>query len=205
MSETGGAFDPNAVEGERPSGSQYIQLKDLRIWAIALGLLSIPCYFVYKVLEGNSERHRCISNLGAIYSAVNLYAEQHDNRFPPMARTESDFVTPTPSPQGHPYTWVSDVSAFMNTRQNFVCPTAEDAEVVRNESPESTKKTVNSAYGMYIPYGGILTSLVESPDDVVLIAETSNRGAKDTFDPMPYRSSLPDGFTIGWSDSNAKS
>jgi hypothetical protein len=205
MSDTGGPFDPNAVEGERPAGSQYVQLKDLRIWAIALILLSIPCYLVYKVLEGNSERHRCTSNLAAIYSAVNLYAEQHDNRFPPMARTESDFVTPTLSPEGHPYTWVSDVSAFMSKRQNFVCPTAEDAETVHNESPESSKMTVDSTYGMYIPYGGMLTSLVESPDDIVLIAETSNRGAKETLDPTPYRGTLPDGFTIGWSNSNEKS
>jgi len=83
-----------------------------------------------------------------------------------------------------------------------ICPTAGDAEVVRNESPESSKKTVNSTYGMYVPYGGILTSLVESPDEVVLIAETSNRGAKDTFNPKPYGENLPDGFTIGWSNSN---
>lgn len=202
MSETSGAFDPNAVEGERPSGNQYIQLKDLRIWAIALILFGAASYPVYMVLAGNSERHRCISNLGAIYNATNLYAEQHDNRFPPIARTAGDFVTPTLSPEGHPYSWVSDVSSFMSTRQNFVCPTAKDAEVVRNESPESSKKTVNSAYGMYVPYGGLLSSLVESPDEVVLIAETSNGGAESTLDPVPYGSGLPDGFAIGWSSSN---
>jgi hypothetical protein len=202
MSETSGAFDPNAVEGEKAGGNQYIQLKDLKIWAIALVVLSIPSYLVYTVLAGNSERHRCISNLGAVYSAINLYAEQHDNRFPPIARTAGDFVTPTLSPEGHPYSWVSDVSAFMNTRQSFVCPTADEAEVVRNESPESSKKTVNSTYGMYVPYGGNLTSLVESPDEVVLIAETSNRGANSTVDPTPYGPNLPDGFAIGWSNSN---
>jgi hypothetical protein len=203
MSETSGAFDPNAVEGEKAGGTQYIQLKDLKVWAIALVLLGVATYPVYMVLMGNSERHRCISNLGAVYSAINLYAEQHDNRFPPIARTASDFVTPTLSPEGHPYSWVSDVSSFMNTRQSFVCPTADEAEVVRNESPESSKKTVNSTYGMYIPYGGILTSLVESPDEVVLVAETSNHGAKSTFNPTPFGGDVPDGFAIGWSNSNA--
>ena len=203
MSDSNGAFDPNAVEGERPSGHQYVQLKDLKIWALGLALIGAATYPVYMVLAGNSERHRCISNLGAVYSAINLYAEQHDNRFPPIARTAGDFVTPTLSEDGHPYSWVSDVSAFMNTRQSFVCPTADETEVVHNESPESSKKTVNSTYGMYVPYGGILTSLVESPDDVVLIAETSNEGSKSTFNPTPYGANVPDGFAIGWSNSNA--
>lgn len=195
-------YDPNAVEGEKSHGTQYISPRDVKIAAVAFAILSVPSFFVYRVLVGNSERHRCISNLGAIYAAVSLYAEQHDNRFPPIARTEGDLVTPSLSDGGHPYTWVSDVAPFMSARQNFLCPTAEESEMVLNESAESTTKTIPSAYGMYVPYGGGLTSLVESPDDVVLVAETSDRGARGTYDPKPFGEDRPDGFAIGWSSSN---
>lgn len=204
MSDSPGAYDPNAVEGERSGGTQYISPKDLKIYAIALLVLSVPLYFVYQVLLGNSERHRCTSNLAAIYSAINLYAEQHDNRFPPIARTQGDLVTPDLGQSGNPYTWVSDVAPFMNSRQNFLCPTATPAEAVHNESAESTKKTVLSAYGMYVPFGGVLTSLVENPDEAILIAETSNLGSNGTLDPKPFKDGIPDGFQIGWSDSNTE-
>lgn len=200
MSDT--PYDPNAVDGEKPSGTQYISAKELKIAGIALLVLSVPMYFIYQVLLGNSERHRCISNLGAVYAAINLYAEQHDNRFPPIARTEGDLVTPDLGTTGHPYSWVSDVAPFMSARQSFLCPSAEPAEIVHNESADSAKKTVDSAYGMYAPYGTVLTSLVESPDDVILVAETSSNGARSTLDPKPFGSGIPDGLAIGWSDSN---
>lgn len=202
MSDVSGPYDPSAIEGEKPSGHQYVSAKDLRVWGIAFVLLSVPFYFIYKVLEGNSERHRCTSNLGAIYKAINLYAEQHDNRFPPLVRTESDFVTPSLGENGTPYTWVSDVAPFMGTRQTFSCPTSTETERVLNESGESSSQTIASSYGMYVPYGGVLTSLVESPDQVVLIAETSDRGSQATVDPIPFGKSTPDGFAIGWSNSN---
>ncbi len=203
MSDSSGPYDPNAIEGEKPAGSQYISLKDVRIGAIFVALLSVPCYFVYKVLEGNSERHRCIVNLGAVYEAINLYAGEHDNRFPPIARTDVDGYTPTLGTTGKPYTWVSDVGAFMTSRASFLCPTAEPGEVVHNESATKANATVPSAYGMYEAYGGVLTSLVESPDDVVLVSETSTNGAKSTLDSKPFGTNLPDGFAIGWSDSNS--
>jgi hypothetical protein len=196
------AFDPNAVEGEKASGTQYISPRELKIAGIALVVLSVPMYFVYQVLLGNSERHRCISNLGAVYAAINLYAEQHDNRFPTITRTQGDLVTPDLGTSGNPYSWVSDVAPFMSTRQSFLCPSAEGPEIVHNESADSAKKTVDSAYGIYAPYGGVLTSLVESPDEVILVAETSDNGSKSTFDPKPFGSGIPDGFSIGWSDSN---
>ena len=94
MSDHTGPYDPNALEGERPGGTQYISGKQVRVAAIALAVLSVPFYFIHGVLQGNSERHVCISNLRGIYNAINLYAEQHDNRFPPIARSESDGVTP---------------------------------------------------------------------------------------------------------------
>ncbi len=204
MSDIQGAYDPNAIEGEKTGGAQYISARDLKIFGIALLVLSVPLYFVYQVLLGNSERHRCTSNLGAVYAAINLYAEQHDNRFPPIARTQADQITPDLGTTGKPYTWVSDVAPFMSTRQSFLCPSAKPGEIVHNESGESAKKSVDSAYGMYVPYSGVLTSIVESPDEVILVAETSNQGSESTFDPKAFGEGIPDGLAIGWSDSNAE-
>lgn len=202
MSDATGPYDPNAVEGEKPVGHQYVSVKDLRVWGIGLLVLSVPMYFVYKVLEGNSERHRCITNMSGVFSAINLYAEQHDNRFPPLARTQPDGVTPQLSENGEAYTWISDVQPFLTKRASFVCPTATAPEAVPNEGEGG--KTLPSTYGMYAPYAGILTSLVEAPDQIILVAETSNHGAKATYDPVPFGADIPDGFAIGWSNSNAK-
>ncbi len=197
-----GPYDPNALEGEKPQGHQYVSLKDLRTLAIC-GVVAAPfMFFGYGILRRNSDRHVCISDLRAIYTAVNLYADQHDNRFPPIARTELDGVTPSLDETGRPYTWVSDTAPFMSTRQSFLCPTATAVEAVKNESPDSTTKSVPSAYGMYAPYGGVLTSLVETPEQVVLIAETSDRGANGTLDPKPFGKDVPDGFVIGWTSGN---
>ena len=165
-------------------------------------MFGVASYPVFGYLKGQSERARCSTNLRAVYQAINLYAEQHDYRFPPMARSEGDGVTPTLSETGRPYTWISDVTSFMNPRQSFLCPSADEQERVLNESPDSATATVPSAYGMYVPYGGVLTSIVESPDEVVLIADTSNGGARSTLDPLPFPGGLPDGYAIGWSNSN---
>lgn len=199
-----GPYDPNAVEGDKSSGGQYIQRKDLKVWGIALVVLGVASFPIYKVLEGNSERHVCINNLGEMYKAIQLYAGEHDNRLPPVARTEADGFTPSLGEGGHPYTWVSDVDVFMTKRASFLCPTASPEENVLNESAAKANATVPSSYGMYTPYGSVLVSLIESPDAIVLVAETSNRGAKTTLDPTPYGEGLPDGFAIGWNNSNAE-
>ena len=202
MSDLSGAYDPNAVEGDKSAGGQYVTKKDLKIWAIGLVVLGGFSYPVFQYLKGQSERARCGTNLRAVYQAISLYAEQHDYRFPPLARTEQDGVTPSLAAGGQAYTWVSDVAPFMSARQTFLCPSATEIERVRNESPVSSTATIPSAYGMYVPYGGVLTSIVENPDEVVLIADTSNGGGRETLDPLPYGKDVPDGFAIGWSNSN---
>ena len=202
MSDVGGAYDPNAVEGDKSAGGQYVTKKDLKVWGIGLVVLGLFSYPVFQYLQNQSERARCGTNFRAVYQAISLYAEQHDYRFPPLARTEGNGVTPSLSDTGHPYTWISDVAPFMNARQSFLCPAASEAERVQNESPVSATATIPSAYGMYVPYGGVLTSIVENPDEVVLIADTSNRRGQETLDPLPYGKGLPDGFAIGWSNSN---
>lgn len=201
MSDSSGPYDPNAVEGDRSGGAQYVTRKDFKTVAIVLVVLCVLFYPIYRELQGNSERTRCKANIRAISNAVSQYAEQHDNRYPPVFRPAEDGERPALTENDLPYTWVSDVAPYMNARQSFLCPTATDKESVANESIVAGLKSSPSTYGMYLPYGGLLTSLVESPEQTIIIAETSDRGAEKSFDPVPY-ADRPDGFAIAWSNTN---
>jgi hypothetical protein len=175
-------------------------------------------------MEKNSERARCTANIKAINEAISLYAQEHDGRYPPVARGDltDQGLVPTLGASGHVYTWASDVANYMSLRASFLCPSAESDEIVYVEDPRTDSKTIALSYGMYAPYSGYLTTTVENPDQTIIVAETSNLGSEGTYDPCPYLatvpgksgqgvepacgkgsgSKLPDGFVIGWSDSN---
>lgn len=205
MSDSGyGSYDPNAPEGAEGGSSQYVSKKDVRVAIAGVILLGVLAYPIYKLLERNAQRSVCATNMGAISKAILQYAEMHDERFPPIMRTgpnnEPDLGT-----SGHPYTWASDVSELMSPRASFKCPAATPEEITKVEGREST---IDLTYGMYEPYGGYLRTIVPSPEQTVLIAETSNLGALGTFDPLPYKNLsgavVPyDGFVVGWNNTNS--
>ena len=207
MSDRSDAYDPGAPEGEVSGRGQYKtprQLRQMLIGFVVIFLLLIP---IYRFLLGRSQSSICTQNIKAIMQAMNIYAQNNDERFPPVARTESYFTTiPSLDSTGHVYTWASDLQPYMNARASFRCPAADDKELVATEDNSTNKKTIPLSYGMYAPYGGFLVSEVENPDQTVIISETSNEGSGRSYDPMPFHSSagapLPDGFAIGWNDSN---
>jgi hypothetical protein len=131
---------------------------------------------------------------------MGLYATDHDDRLPPVYRTEGDNMTPgLGETTGRPWTYVSDIVLQMSDRANFVCPSAKPDEIVQNEHPQSGTKLIPSTYGMYQPYGTALRSSIPDPGQTIILAETSNHGAQGSFDPMPFKY---DGFVIGWNDAN---
>ena len=204
MSDTNQPYDPNAPEGEAQRGGNYVSKKDFRVIAIGILALAIMLVPVYKVLERNSQKARCAQNMKAIASAVHEYASLHDDRFPPIMRTLPN-DSPDLADTGLPYTWVSDVQEHMNPRANFLCPSASPDEIVYSEGRNATK--IPLTYGMFAPYGGYLRSIIDNPDQTVIIAETSNFGADGTYNPLPFEdldgNKIPhDGFSIGFNDSN---
>lgn len=199
----GGGYDPTAPEGDNYGRSQYVTKRDVRVIAVLILVLAIAAYPVYKMLERNAHRSVCRSNLGAIADAINQYASLHDDRFPPIMRTNAN-GSPNLGDSGHPYTWASDLQDFMNRRASFECPEAAQEEVTKIEGHE---KVLPLTYGMYEPYGGFLRTVVPNPDQTVLVVETSNHGSKTSFDPLPYKdlsgNEVPwDGFVVGWQNSN---
>jgi hypothetical protein len=203
MSDLNQPYDPSAPEGGSPGGA-YVSKRDFRIILGGIVVLTVMLIPVYKVLERNSQKARCAQNVAAIANGLGQYAALHDDRFPPIMRTLGN-GSPDLGASGLPYTWASDVQEFMNPRVNFLCPSARDEEIVRVESHNGGSIPVT--YGMYAPYGGYLRSIIDNPDQTLLVAETSNYGGANTYDPEPYLdlsgNKIPhDAFAIGWSDGN---
>jgi hypothetical protein len=210
------AYDPNAVEGDVTRGSQYMTKKDLRNIIAVVVVVLLALIPVYKYMERNSEKTLCVQNMRAISAALGQYAAENDDKFPAIYAMGSE-AEPLLDPKGTPFAWTSVLSQYVNKRASFLCPsaTAEEAATVatmRKELPEQKLKahpgnTELVTYGMYAAYSTFLISQVENPNVVIAIAETSNMGARGSFDPLPFKNEagqvIPfDAFAMGWDNSN---
>lgn len=167
-------------------------------------ILAVVLAPVYIVLKDKSDAFICKKNFGAIGSAINLYATDHDGRLPP-AYASIDGTTPMVE-NGGVYTWANLIDGYMKPDTNFMCPKA-DEENNYSDHKSNTGGRMAVSYGMYLPYGGMALSDVENADEAILIAETSNLGTDDTFDPHPILDAagkpLPfDSYVITWSNGN---
>lgn len=203
MSGTG-AYDADGAD-ERPRGQEYLSRRDVRallIVAVVLAGLLAP---IYIYLKADSEAHQCAGNFKAMFDALGTYAELYDDRYPPIYATSSGDA-PMLDAQGRPFTWSSLLFDAMNPRRNFRCPTATDAENVVAQHPGGSQLDLPTSYGMYVAMAARQRSLIANPSQTALVAETANRGASDTFDPVPLLDSsgrpAPDGFLIGYDDDN---
>lgn len=199
-------YDPNAPEGESRAGTAYVTRKDVKIVGVALVLLAICSYPVFRVLQRRSQKSICIQNMKSIMDSINQYAIQNEEKFPPIFDS-GPADEPALQASGAPYTWASDLREYMNPRASFVCPSADPTELSRSQDPRTVKGSFPLSYGMFAPLSGFSRSLVDDPDEAVLIAETSNRGALNTYDPIPFKDSggnpMPyDGMVVGWDTDN---
>lgn len=195
-------YDPTAPEGDA-GGNQYLSKKDLRILVVVLVLLGFALYPMYLYGLRSRDKSLCTQNMKAIFDALHLYAVDHDDGLPPVYRTGNGDM-PGLGASGKPYTWASDIAPYMNVRSSFVCPAADPSENVHAEDQKTLKGDVPMSYGMYAPYGGFKTFNIENPEQTVIVAETSNDGAQTSYDPLPFDKGrqVPDGFLIGWDNSN---
>ena len=200
-------YDPNTPDGAEPSaGSQYLSRKDAKWVAlilVILGLFAIPIYHV--MLDGRNE-HICRQNMSQVSKALGVYAEEHDGRYPPLFVTGSN-GSPAHDEKGRSYTWVSLLKDGMNTRSSFDCPAADDSEKAHSQHPSDSSLTIDSSYGMYSPYSAFAIAEIANPEQVIIVSETANHGANNTYNPLPYKTAdgteVPnDGFVIGFNDSN---
>jgi hypothetical protein len=189
---------------QRPKGSQHVSAKDLKWIAtimVVLTLVLAPLYVDYR-LQG--EKTFCTQNMRAIGNALTQYSIVNNDRFPPAFNKTATGIPALVS--GLPVTWSTQVEPYMTARQNFVCPTCKPEALSRAVSLTPGKRHHDCSYGLYRALSSAPRNLISNPGQVVIVAETSNRGAEGVFNPEPFspdRSEAPyDGFLIGWDDSN---
>jgi hypothetical protein len=207
------AYDPTAPEGDARAGSQYLSKRDLRIVIAGFLLLTIILWPIYLHLRRDAWKTECAHNMRSIANAMTQYAEQNDGRLPPLVQRQGRMVL---LEDGYPVTWATVISPYLSPRNNMMCPAAapEERMAVRTLRTPPVKRGIDPprgteylTYGMYAPYSSLLLGVIANPGTTILIAETANRGARDTFNPIPYETtegedSAFDAFGIGFDNDN---
>ncbi len=205
-----GAYDPDAPEGAKSIGGQYVGRKDL-IWLILAGigfiLLLIP---IYNMMKTQSDETVCKRNMKSIAASIQQYAEVYDQRFPSIFQP-GDGGAPELLEE-KPIAWASVIPG-LSSGATFSCPAGHESELVRvNGSSiktsmfERNNKTLNYIdlnYGMLASLSVRPVSDVARAGETVLIAETSNHGSMGSYNPLPFTRStgetVPfDAFSIGF-------
>ncbi len=199
-------YDVDAPEDAPKAGSAYMSKKDIK-WIVGilvvLFALGAPLWMAFMEQR---DKQVCASNMQGIYGAMMLYAEQNDSRLPPLYHVGENGA-PMLS-DGKPFVWASLLVPYMNTRANFYCPAAEDEEKMAAIGFDGRRrKDVQLTYGMYLPMGTFPHLLAANSGDTALLVETINHGARDSFNPVPFKDAdgnpVPfDAFMVGFNDSN---
>ncbi|HVL37927.1 MAG TPA: hypothetical protein VM328_00925 [Fimbriimonadaceae bacterium] len=200
-------YDPSEID-ERPSNA-YFSRRDIRNLVIAFLVLLALSYPAYRLLLGLSERHVCAKNLGQVSKALGLYLIDNNDRFPAMFESGPGGGPAVRPPTNRPFTWNSVIFGYVSDADAAVyrCPTATSAEQALVQHPQTNAVGLAVTYGLYAPYSGFSRYLVPNPDGTIIIAETSNFGARNTFDPLKFLDEngrpIPyDAFSIGFDNHN---
>lgn len=198
------AYDVELERTDEKAKSPYLTKKDIARLMLGIAIAMVLLYPVYVLLMGNAKKKMCSANFGQMYKAISLYAAENNDRLPPVYVT-SETDAPLVEKNGA-YTWVSLVDGFAKDPSVFTCPAAESGSGTKVYS--SIKGSINLTYGMYAPLGGEPLDQIDDPHQSVLLAETNNMGAENTYDPLTFKDKsgqvVPyDGFIIGFDDSNS--
>jgi prepilin-type processing-associated H-X9-DG protein len=197
MSLSTDAYDPLAPE-DKPKTGLMTRKDAIRIFGglLFLAIIGLP---VYNKMMEDRNKYVCRSHLGEILKAMQLYAEINTDRFPPAYAIDND-GNPIMS-KGRANTWVSVISGMMNKpTTEFSCPTAHDDEHVANAGPSGI--TLKSTFGLFGAMSAMPTSSVASPTQTALLIESSDRGSQGTLNPIPFGANYPDGFLVGFDNTN---
>jgi hypothetical protein len=186
--------------------SSHISGKEIKVILLALVVIVIAMIPVYRQMYESRNKHLCKINFSQMSKALGLYATENDGRFPPVAVLAAPGV-PLLDKAGHPFTWGSLIAPSMNSRSSLRCASASEAEIAKSESLDSADKFVDMTYGMYGVYGGYPIDNIRNREQAIIIAETANRGAADTYDPKPIlgldgKPEQDDAYLIGFDTDN---
>lgn len=196
-------YDPQAVD-DSPGKSEYFSRKDAK-WLLLLAVVAllggIP---IYRWGLDLRNKKLCSSNVQALGEALNLYTESYDDRYPPLFEATAA-GEPNVQDGRTPVTWATFIRGQHNGRNTLSCPAAEEDEVAKTEWSGGPQPIT---YGLYAAHAAVTRSTIDSPDETILLAETSSLGSHGSFDPLPYRDGdgnpIPDAYVIGWDNSNTE-
>lgn len=195
-------YDASEVAERRPS--QYFSRRDLRhIILVFCGLL-IALWPVYCYVKKQTEDSICKKNLQAIVSALGSYMEDTEGHYPAVFATNGMTRAPFIDEAGLAVTWSTAIAPHVNSLSSFTCPSAAAGEHAGAQGYGG--RSIHTTYGLYAPYSTELQPGVVDPGRTIIIAETSNFGANNTYDPLKFldRYGNPvrqDGFAIGFDDA----
>lgn len=195
------AYDPTDPD-DQPKSS-LISKKDLKWAAILVLVLALVLWPVWVKLKLQRDKHVCKDNLGQIARALQLYAEDNSDRLPPAFVADDD-LTPKRF-NGRPVTWMSVIAAGVkDSESNFQCPAAHAEELAPNAGLKNS--TIMSGYGLFGAVSAAPLANIPNPSSVAMVAETATLGARNTYNPMPYKTKdgkpVHDGYVIGFDNSN---
>lgn len=151
------------------------------------------------------DKHVCSTYLKDIGQATLLYAAQNGDRLPPLYAVGSGG-----SPalyDGLPQVWASVLADYTNSRTEFRCPSATDEETMKAIDLSASDGPMELTYGMYSAMSTKQPLLLSATNETLLFVETSNYGAGDTFNPVPYTTSndddvVFDAFSVAYDTGN---
>lgn len=195
------AYDPTDPD-DRPK-SNYLSMRDVRVVLIAMAVTALLLWPAVVRMIAARDKHLCKDNLGQVAKALLLYAEDNVGRLPPLYVQGDNF-----EPRmfgGRANTWMTLIAGGVrNPDKSFRCPAAHDDEVAKNEGHSGT--TIESAYGMFGAVAAAPIDNIPNPGATAMVAETSNRGARETFNPLRFTNkageAVDDGYLVGFDNSN---
>lgn len=163
-------------------------------------------YPVWDHLRKQGEKATCSNNMRSISQAILLYAEANNEGFP-VAYYPDQMGNPVLQ-DGLPITWAALVQDGVNVRASFRCPSAKPEEVTRVIGLKADRP-IELTYGMFAAVSGRTARTFDQPGATVLLAETSNAGALNTYNPLPFEGPdgqpmKNDGFLVGFDETNAQ-
>ncbi len=193
-------FDADEPEGSAQRGSQYMSRKDLRLIGVILLVFGLVSFPVWQHLKRQGEKATCSNNMRSIAQAILTYTTDNNDGMPIAFYPDAD-GNPVLE-RGLPITWATLVEQGKSERASFKCPSAQPAEVTE-VTPLQSQTPIQLTYGMFAGASGRTERSYERPNESVLIGETSNNGARDTYNPRPFGPKFKnDGFLIGLDVSN---
>ncbi len=149
----------------RAAGFTLIEL--LVVIAI-IGVLAGLAFSVYGSVQKNGKATQCVSNLRQIYTAMNLYAQDHANTLPQRAYTQTDAQG-----DGMGYTELilgyidpgSTPGTSATAKKIFTCP-----------SQTNPSYPSEPGYGMNWFYDNVNLAVVSQPAETILLTDTLGQG-----------------------------